>query len=380
MRIVRKSISRKLFIYLLLFALLVSSIAFYFYYREEKDVPYLYFLIVLGVFVLFFLAAYYWDVFRPMKRVLGEMQSLIAGKPYKRIYTDRIDEIGVIAHFFNQVTKGLGEVSHDIKDRERILDELSIASQLQRDILPTESPAISGLYVCAKNRPATEVGGDCFDFVSAKGKTYIYLGDVTGHGVAAGLIMTMVNSLIEVFANIYDSAYEILVNVNWYIKAHVKKAMFMTLVMLSWDEEAQLLTFVGAGHEHILVYRGKTGSCDVILSGGVALGMVPDNSEVIKEQKIDMDVGDYIVLYSDGIIEARNSAGEMFGLERLTKLFEDFAPQYSAEGINYHIAKEVSAFVVGTDQLDDMTLIVIERKPGGSVVSAPQDNTTNWNA
>ncbi|MBI4232239.1 PP2C family protein-serine/threonine phosphatase, partial [Candidatus Peregrinibacteria bacterium] len=275
---------------------------------------------------------------------------------------------------------GLGEVSHDIKDRERILDELAIASQLQRDILPTESPQINGLYVCAKNRPATELGGDCFDFVSAKGKTYIYLGDVTGHGVAAGLIMTMVNSLIDVFANLYDSAYEILVNVNRYIKSHVKKAMFMTLVMLSWDEKRQSLSFVGAGHEHILVYRADSGTCDVILSGGIALGMVPDNSEVIREQEIPLGVGDYIVLYSDGIIEARNASGEMFGIERLTKLLQDFAPQYSAEGINYHIAKEVSAFVLGTEQQDDMTLIVIERKSADTPISVTQDNTTNWNA
>ena len=167
-----------------------------------------------------------------MKKVLYQMQALIAGKPYKRVFTNRIDEVGILAHFFNQVTKGLGKVSFDIKDRERMLDELTIASQLQSDILPIKTPQVDGLQIVAKNRPATELGGDSFNVFDAKGKTYIYIGDVTGHGVAAGLIMTMVYTLVSVFSDIYDNAYDILVNVNKNVKKYVKKAMFMTMVTL----------------------------------------------------------------------------------------------------------------------------------------------------
>lgn len=378
MRLLRKSIIRKLFLNLLLFSLLISAVAFYFYYTGEKVVPFYVLLIALGVFLVYFLVAYWIDIVRPLRMVLDQMQLLIVGKPYKRIYTTRIDEVGIIAHFFNQVTKGLGEVSYNIKDRERILDELTIAAQLQRDILPVKSPMVKGLKIVAKTKPATELGGDSFNFFSSKGKVYIYIGDVTGHGVAAGLIMTMVNSLMSVFVDIYSSPYEVLVMINKYIKKHVKKTMFMTMVLLSWDEKSRQLKYVGAGHEHIIVYRVATGLCEAILSGGVALGMVPDNSKIIQEKSIDLENGDFIVLYSDGIIEARDRNGEMFGLERLKQLVTEYAAEYSADGVNYHIAREVSTFVEGHGQDDDMTLIVMQRDDDFIGTKEENEQVTKW--
>ncbi len=374
----KSSIVWKLVIYLLLFVVVVSLPLAYFYKTGDGSLAINYIFAIIGVFVIYFLALYYFGVVRPLNAVLNEMQCLIAGKPYKKIFTTRIDEIGILAHFFNSVTKGFGEVSYDIKDRERMIDELKLAAQLQRDTLPLKSPGVKGLQLVAKNKPATELGGDIFNFVTSKSKTYIYIGDVTGHGVAAGLIMTMATSLINVFADIYGSAYEILVNVNRYIKRHVKKAMFLTMVMLSWDEEKGKLSFVGAGHEHILVYRMATGECEAIVSGGVALGMVPDNSKLIKEQELTVNEGDFVILYSDGIVEARNTSEELYGLERLKKSVIEYAPQYSAEGLNYHIAQDVSAFNHGHIQDDDMSLIVIKRDSSLTSATAIGEQTINW--
>jgi len=304
---------------------------------------------------------YWFGVASPLRVVLREMQALLSGMVYRRVYTERVDEIGILAHFFNKVTKGLGDVSATIMDRDRMLDELTIAAQLQTDILPEGEQHIPGLEIATKINPATEIGGDSFDFIESKGKTYIYIGDATGHGVAAGLIVTMAHAFVEVFADSCDSAYEIMVHVNKYIKQRLKKAMFMTMVMLCWDYENKKLTYVGAGHEHIMVFRTKTGQCEAILSGGIALGMVPDNSKIIKEKEIKIDEGDYVVLYSDGITEAKNKEGELYGLDRLRTAIIDYAAQYSVEGIGYHIAKDVIAFMKGQVQGDDMTIMVIKR-------------------
>lgn len=376
--VLQSSIIRRLIINFLVLGGVVAAALFFLNYRDYQQVSFSWvvgavaFVLMASVFICF------WNIVKPFKVVLGQMQALIVGKPYKRIYTNRVDEIGVLAHFFNQVTKGLGEVSKDIQDKDRMMDELTIAAQLQRDILPLQTPSIKGLQIVAKNKPATELGGDIFNvFTTKKGKTYIYMGDVTGHGVAAGLIMTMATSLISVFADLFDTAYDILVNVNRYIKRHVKKAMFLTMVMLCWDGEKEKLTYVGAGHEHILVYRMATGECQAILSGGVALGMVPDNSKVIKELEIQLNDGDFIVLYSDGIIEAKNATGEFYGLEKLKKSLSEYAPQYSAEGVNYHIAKDVSEFLHGSTQEDDMSLIVIKRDKSLQGVEVA-DKTINW--
>lgn len=361
--------------------LMLSGLSFIlFYYLPDFtdlkiDIKFLvvYFIVLLAIFTFF---AYYFFV-APLAVVLEQMEALIAGKPYKKIFTARIDEIGVLAHFFNQVTKGFSEVSVNMKDRERMIDELTIAASLQRDILPLSSPQVAGLQLVAKNKPASEVGGDVFNFIFSKDKTYVYIGDVTGHGVAAALIMTMATSLISVFADTCSSAYEILFNVNHYIKKHVKKAMYLTMVMLSWDQKTQQLSYVGAGHEHILVYHAGSGECEAILSGGIALGMVPDNSKLIKEQNIVFEDGDFVVLYSDGIIECRDANGEMYGLARLKKAVAEFAPQYTAEGVNYHIAKQVSDFSSGHGQDDDMSLIVIKRDK--SVVNGVDTSkSVNW--
>lgn len=378
MPIIRKSIIRKLFINLFWFALLISAIAFYLYYSGTQTVPYYYLLGALGVFLIFFLAVYYIDIIKPLKKIMPQIQAILSGKPYKRIYSSRVDEIGVVAHFFNQVTKGLGKVSLDLKDRERMLDELTIASQLQRDILPSTTPSVPGMQIAAKSKPATEVGGDSFNVITVNEKTYAYLGDVTGHGVAAGLIMTMVSSLVSVFAEHYDNAYDIVVNVNKNIKKHVKKAMFMTMVLLSWDHKTKKLTYVGAGHEYILVYRADTGECEAIMSGGVAIGMVPDNSKIVKEKEIKLNEGDFVMLYTDGITEARNKDEELYGLDKLKDRFKEFAAQYSADGVHYHIAKDVSDFMRGHKQDDDMTLIVMKRDDKITGGESEAEQSTSW--
>ncbi|MBL4693941.1 SpoIIE family protein phosphatase [Candidatus Gracilibacteria bacterium] len=358
---ISKSIVRKLFVKVFLLA---AAIVAYVYFVEGGfggSISIMVFLGILGTSFLLFVFLYWYEIVRPLRVVMVQIQALLAGKAYKRIYTERVDEVGLIAQFFNQVTKGLGKVGDQIKDRERMVDELELAAELQRDLLPSAAPVIAGLEIVAKSRPATEVGGDSYGFFPAGDKTHIYIGDVTGHGVAAGLIMTMVNSFVGIFSGIYASAYEIVVQVNANVKKYVKKSMFMTFLMLSWDAKTQKMTYVGAGHEHLLIFRSNSGQCDELMGGGIALGMVDDNSQKIKELELELGEGDFVILYTDGITEARNAAKEQFGLERLKKLVVEYCPQYGAEGVNFHIAQDVVAFAGEGAQEDDMTLIVIKR-------------------
>jgi len=381
MKFIDKSIIRKFILNLVVLGFVVGGIIGYFWIsKSQQTVPMP--IVFGGVVVILILVGIlvYMNFSKPLSLVLFQIQALLTGKPYKKIYTDRLDEIGVLAYFFNQVTKGFKEVSSDLQDRERMIDELTVAAQLQRDILPLESPFIDGLQVVVKYKPATEVGGDTFDIYTSKDKSYIYVGDVTGHGVSAGLMMTMVNSLAGVFADMCNSAFDVIVNINKYIKKHVKKAMFMTMVMLCFDNKTKKLTFVGAGHEHILIYRHTTGVVEAILSGGIALGMIPDNSKVVKEREIILEDGDFVILYTDGITEARSTTEELYGLERLKAAVKEYAPQYSAEGVNYHIAKDVTTFMGTRKQEDDMTLIVMKRDSNNTTTEATKDNSITWAA
>ncbi len=377
MIILRKSILRKVFEYYLIFILFSGVIVAGFYWTKMPvTMPVL--ILILCFFGLYFLWLFWHEILHPLKTILNEMKAILTGRPYKKILTGRIDEIGLIAHFFNEVTKNFEKVTTQIEEGKRMTSELEIASHIQKEILPPEIPQIPGLDIVAKTRAAVELGGDNFDFITEKDNTFIYIGDVTGHGVPAALVMIMVHTLIHTFVEIYEKAYDVVFQTNRRLKTRIKSTMFMTMLMLRWNQTTEKMSYVGAGHEHLLVYRFSKGECEIKTSGGIALGMVPDNSKIIKEIDLPLAKGDIIILYTDGITEARNTAGEMFGLERLKKAVEAYAPQYAAEGLIHHIARDFSRFVQNHVQEDDITLIAIKYTGEKNTESSLDKKSTSW--
>ncbi len=358
MNFLNKSLNRR-FAFFASGLLVVSFLGIYLFFGWNGLIDIQKVSIILALCFIVFGVFYYREVVRPFKIVLYEMKALLTGQVYKKILTDRIDEIGVIAHFFNEVTKSFERVSGQLAERKRMMNELEVAGHIQKDILPPQNPQIPGLDIVAKTRPCVELGGDTFDFISVKDNHYIYIGDVTGHGVPAAMVMTMVHTLIRTFVEMYASAMDVLVNTNRRLKSRIRSTMFMTLLMLRWNSAEKKMYFVGAGHEHLMIYRAKTNQCEVKPTGGIALGMVPDNSKLIKEVEVPLEIGDVIVLYSDGITEARNMTGEMYSLERLKVAVERFATQYQADGIMNHVAQDFSHFVGNHVQEDDISLIAI---------------------
>jgi serine phosphatase RsbU (regulator of sigma subunit) len=313
--------------------------------------------IALGSLISFWLL-----VSHPMQKILGEVKALLTGKHYNRIYTKKMDEVGVVAHFFNEATRSIERVTTDIKEHRRIASELNVAQKIQRDLLPQSNPQIPGLDVIAKTKSAAEIGGDSFDFITKGEQTFLYIGDVTGHGIPAGLVMMIVDTLIHTFSDLVTDSHQLVVQVNKYLKPRIQSTMFMTMVMLRWDHLQKQLYYTGAGHETIVHYSQSEKTLNNIKAGGIALGMVPDNTKLTKEEALSLENGDFLVLYSDGIVEARTSSGEMVGMERFLKWIEKFAAKAeNAEDLFQNLALEVSKFLGEHIQLDDMTLIVIKK-------------------
>lgn len=355
----RKKITRRFALILLILSAFAGGAAYY-YWGLTMNFPLVYSLIGLAGFFFIVSFLFFKLVNRPLKKLTKQMKLILTGKSYKRISTNRIDEIGIIAQFFNEITENLEVISKKLKEESRMSSELNIAAEIQQQLLPKQSPQVPGLEVVTKTRPAVEIGGDSFDYIPAKDATYFYIGDVTGHGAPAALVMMMVNTLLHTYTEMYKSTYDIVVNTNRQLKPRIKSSMFMTMVMLRWDHKTQKMTYVGSGHEHILVYRAKTGEVESIESGGIALGMTPDNSKIVKEQKIPLEIGDVIVLYTDGITEAQNNEGQMFKVEGLIELFKKYVSEYGPEGITHHIALDFSEFVGDTEQADDITLMALK--------------------
>jgi sigma-B regulation protein RsbU (phosphoserine phosphatase) len=274
----------------------------------------------------------------------------------------------VLAHFFNDVTRNIERISVDIAEGKRMSKELSVGAEIQKRIIPKEFIPIPGIKFFGNTRPASEVSGDSFDVIQAEnGNSYIYTGDVTGHGVPAALIMMIVNTLMRTFSEIYANGYDIIVNTNRILKQRIEPRRFMTCVLLRWNTNEQKLYYTGAGHEHILIYHRREGVCEVKQTGGIALGMVPDISKIVKEEAIPLEKGDFVVLYSDGIIEARNMEGQMFGINRLKQAVEQYASTSTPEELFANISKDFGLFVGNQFQEDDITLIAVQTCQGTKI-------------
>lgn len=363
MRFIRKSVIGKSIFFLALLLGGIIAAASYLRRNGMLEIHFEWVFIFAIALILFIFVVFVWDVAVPLSRVAKQVTNLLTGKTFKRIKPTTIDEVGVITHFFNEITQDLEKISYDVKERRRMSSELDIASSIQRDVLPKEVPEARGLDVLAKTRSAAEIGGDTFDFLtSADGnQLFIYIGDVTGHGVPAGLIMMMADTILStmVFHGV-DNGKSLIADTNYLLYPRISSRLFMTSVMLRWDKESQQMFYTGAGHEHVLVYRKQQEEVEAITSGGIALGMIPDVSKIVQEKQIPLEIGDCLLLYTDGITEAKNRTGQMYGLDRLIKSLRKNGYKPSVGTIFDGLTKDFSDFVEEYVQIDDITMIVIK--------------------
>lgn len=170
--------------------------------------------------------------------------------------------------FFVKSLQILKIFKQELRDGRKLRSEVEIASEIQRHVIANEETTIPSLEVALATVPASEVGGDSLDIISGKENNYyIYVGDVTGHGVPSGFVMMMVNALISAFVTEETNGARILAETNRILKPRIKQNMMMTCIMLRWNEVEKKLYYTGAGHEHLLVYKAAEQKVYKIKSG-----------------------------------------------------------------------------------------------------------------
>ena len=251
----------------------------------------------------------------------------------------------------------------DIVEKERLAEEMKLGRQIQMNLLPHTTPNIPGLSVEGLMQPAREIGGDYYDFITLpnKDELSIVIGDVSGKGVAAGLLMAMAKTAIHTLSQEQTSPKEILMRTNSILNQHVGGQKFMTMLYFRWNDLKKTLSYSSAGHEHILFFHAAENKVEAIQSGGFMLGMVADISQFLEDKSITMHPNDKIVLYTDGVTEARNPQEEMFGLERLIDIVTKNTGKAATELMNT-VKEEVYSFIGTREQYDDITLVVMEAK------------------
>ncbi len=247
----------------------------------------------------------------------------------------------------------------ELAKTDRIRQEMNIASDIQNQLLPKTVPVSEHLRVHPFIRPAKEVGGDYYDFIeSGEGSFAIVIGDVSGKGLPAGMVMVIARTTLQIVARGQSDTKEVLTRFSREMYPRMRRGQFMTINLLVWDDAHRVLRYSGAGHEHILWHRADRGASERIRAGGVAVGLLEDPASYLSETKLEMGAGDVFVLYTDGITEARNAHEEMYTLNRLQESLDRYARLQDAEKISGAIMKDVLEFCGDAEQYDDMTLLV----------------------
>jgi steroid delta-isomerase-like uncharacterized protein len=247
----------------------------------------------------------------------------------------------------------------EAQERERIEQELRVARSIQQASLPEEVPQLEGWQIAPYYQPAREVGGDFYDFFELEdGRVGVVVGDATGKGVPAALVVTATYSMLRAVAQALDSFSpgEILAQVNETLLARIPSNMFVTCFYAILEPKSGSLSYANAGHDPPYLRR-RGGDAEELRARGMPLGLMSGMS--YEEGEASLAEGDSVLFYSDGLVEAHDPEGEMFGFPRLRALV---AKHVEERQLGDFLMEEIHTFVgEGWEQEDDITLLTLKR-------------------
>ncbi len=313
---------------------------------------------------------------------LGKAESVIVSKIHSAVcvplwnkeeimgalYSDRIylsepfsdEDLWLLTLFANLAAVKI----EDCRQRERqkradeIKKQLELAAQIQRDFLPEKSPEFQGFEIAGYNIPTYQVGGDYFDFIPlGPNRLGVTIADVSGKGPSAALHMVSFRTRLEVEANPEYDIQEMAARLNDFVHRRTDICRFISFFFCELDNLTGALKYVNAGHNPPIVLRRK-GEIERLESCGMCLGMFP--SQKYESNSITLERGDVAVLFTDGMTECRSEDNKEFDERRFIKLIKKYSDCSAKELLN-RIFKELDLFTKGTEQMDDMTLVVIKR-------------------
>jgi serine phosphatase RsbU (regulator of sigma subunit) len=345
------------------------------------------------------------------RSITGAVHELATGTEHVRRgdFTHRIsvsshDQLGDLADSFNSMTASVEDLLQQKAEKERLEQELRIARQIQMSLLPQGPLRLEGLSVTAHCEPAREVGGDYYDYLPLGDKRVgIIVADVSGKGTSAALYMAELKGLMLSLSQLHASPRELLISANRIIAQHLDARSFITMTYAVVDMCTRTLTYARAGHCPLIYLQGEgeRGKGEEVRGGreevrvqaggnrsiqggvvttqvaaprraqiqapdGLVLGLKIDNGErfetLLEEATQPLGIGDVVLLFTDGVTEAMNEAGEPFGEERLAALVEEHG-DLPFEELRERILREIHAFVGSAGLHDDLTLVLLKVDP-----------------
>jgi sigma-B regulation protein RsbU (phosphoserine phosphatase) len=293
---------------------------------------------------------------RPFREIIQVLRAVRHGQFDQKVQVTSNDEIGYTGDVINEMTEGLNE-------RDRMRQSLELAKEVQQNLIPQSDPKITGLDIAGQSIYCEKTGGDYYDYLlpgkPEDGKIGIVVGDVSGHGIPSALLMAAVRSALRQRILMPGDIAQIISDVNKQLTKDVEEsARFMTLFYSEIDAQNRCIRWVRAGHDPAILYDPEFDLFKELKGSGVALG-VDEGWRFEENIKEDLKNNQIIVICTDGVWEAHNATGDMFGKESLYQLIRSNS-EASAMEIADAVVAAVKKFQKGVEPEDDVTLVVIK--------------------
>lgn len=249
----------------------------------------------------------------------------------------------------------------EIANRERMVQELKIARQVQLSFLPETTPTFEGLELAANCYAANEVGGDYYDFLPVSDhKIGVIIGDVSGKGIQAAFFMTLIKGFTKSLVDGFSEPKAFLNRLNKLFYENSKRGTFISMIYGMYNSPDRTFQFARAGHNPLIVVRGEDKSVEMVESKGLAIGMIADSrfESVLESKIVELHPNDMIILYTDGYTEAMNYGNRLYGDQRLLEVVKQNIGKSAQEMLDA-INKDVKGFIGERPATDDMTMIVM---------------------
>ena len=304
------------------------------------------------------------NITRPIEILVRDMKQVAQGNLDHETKAHSNDEIGVLAIEFNRMTQNLKGAQSALVEQEKAEYELSIAREVQRQLLPANSPEIAGFQCASYYLGAKAVSGDYFDFIDlGNGLWGFIIADVSGKGIPGSMVMAVMRTIVRLTATKHGArASETLKETNRLIARQIKRGMFVTSFYAVLDSTTGILTYACAGHNPMVIYRGAKRSAELAAGKGIAIGFNegPIFDKTIELHQTVLNRGDGIVLYTDGFPEAMNAKNEEFGDDKFYALVPKYG-QGEIQTLINGLVGEIAKHRGEAEQSDDLTLLAVRR-------------------
>ncbi len=325
--------------------------------------------LAIGIGGIYLLSNYFVS---PIVRITERVRKFTSGDIETELPLEGVEEYFEISKALNEMMSRLRRDRENIIEREKVAKEIEVAGQIQKTLLPARLPDIPGLKLDAFYRAASRIGGDLYDIFKIDENDYCLLvADVSGKGIPASLVMSVLRTVIKIQAQGKVSSHQILVDVNKYIRDDIPPGIFITIMLAVYNSATHKMNVVSGGHNPMILLRRRTGKSEMVNPSGVPLGLPLESKDDfaarLNEQTLDIEKGDVIFIYSDGITESMDRTGDKYGLDHLVALFDEKVIQMTAND-----PKEVSSLILSSIddhagmavQSDDITFISIVADDG----------------